>query len=152
MTADRNRRFPAAPVMENEPAVTRWVLLRDVAVFHGKLVLDGLKDILLSPVSLGAALISLFNKEHETGRQFYEVLHAARRLEDWLNKYGDADRIPAPGFAVKQEGESIDAMIARLEELVKRQYERGGVTANAKDAIDRALDAVHEKLRKRTEW
>ena len=77
---------------------------------------------------------------------------AARRLEDWLNKYGDADRIPAPGFAVKQEGESIDAMIARLEELVKRQYERGGVTANAKDAIDRALDAVHEKLRKRTEW
>lgn len=147
MTAGQDD-FSEGPVIANEPAVTRWVLLRDVAVFHGKLVLDGMKDILLSPVSLGAALISLFNKEEETGRQFYEVLHAARRLEDWLNKYGDADRIPAPGFATRQEGESIDAMIARVEELVKRQYERGGLTANAKDAIDRALDAVHDKLRR----
>ena len=148
MTADRDE-FSSGPILENGPAVTRWVLLRDVAVFHGKLVLDGLKDILLSPVALGAAAISLFNREDETGRQFYEVLHTARRLEDWLNKYGEADRVPAPGFATKQEGESIDAMIARLEELVKRQYERGGVTANAKDAIDRALDAVHDKLRRR---
>lgn len=147
MTSDRDD-LAGGPVIGKEPAVTRWVLLRDVAVFHGKLVLDGLKDILLSPVSLGAALISLFNREDETGRQFYEVLHAARRLEDWLNKYGDADRIPPPGFAVKREGESIDAMIARVEELVKRQYERGGVTASAKDAIDRALDAVHDKLRR----
>lgn len=140
MTADRER---------NEPTVTRWVLLRDVAVFQGKLVLDSVKDILLSPVSLGAALISLFNREGETGRQFYDTLHAARRFEDWINKYGDADRVAPPDFAVKREGESIDGMVNRLEELVKRQYERGGVTASAKDAIDRALDAVHEKLRGR---
>jgi hypothetical protein len=146
MTAGHER-FSDGPIVDNNPGATRWVLLRDVAVFQVKLVLDGLKDILLSPVSLGAAALSLFNKEGETGRQFYEVLHTARRLEDWLNKYGDADRIPAPGFAVKQDGESIDATIARLEELVKRQYERGGVTASAKDAIDRALDAVHDKLR-----
>jgi hypothetical protein len=32
---------------------------------------------------------------------------------------------------------------------VKRQYERGGVTANAKDAIDRALDTLQEKLARR---
>ena len=146
MTAGHER-FSDGPAVDNNPGATRWVLLRDVAVFQVKLVLDGLKDILLSPVSLGAAALSLFNKEGETGRQFYEVLHTARRLEDWLNKYGDADRIPAPGSAVKQDGESIDATIARLEELVKRQYERGGVTASAKDAIDRALDAVHDKLR-----
>lgn len=145
----RHDRFSDSPAIADSPSVTRWVLLRDVAVFQSKLVLDGLKDILLSPVSLGAAALSLFNKEGETGRQFYEVLHTARRLEDWLNKYGDADRIPAPGFAIKQEGESIDSMIARLEELVKRQYERGGVTAGAKEAIDRALDAVHDKLRRR---
>ncbi|ABS63814.1 hypothetical protein Plav_2200 [Parvibaculum lavamentivorans DS-1] len=134
----------------NEPSVTRWVLLRDVAVFQGKLVLDSVKDILLSPVSLGAAVISLFNREGETGRQFYDTLHAARRVEDWINKYGDADRVPPPDFAIKREGESVDGLVYRLEELVKRQYERGGLTASAKEAIDRALDAVHEKLRGRS--
>lgn len=130
------------------PSVTRWVLLRDVVVLQGKLLLDSVKDLLLAPVSLGAAAISLFKRDGDTGRQFYEVLHAARRFEDWINKYGDADRIPPPDFAVKREGESIDAMVARLEELVKRQYERGGMTASAKDAIDRALDAVHAKLQR----
>lgn len=131
-----------------EPSVTRWVLLRDVAVLQGKLLLDSVKDLLQAPVSLGAAAISLFNRDGDTGRQFYEVLHAARRIGNWINKYGDADRIPPPDFAAKREGESIDAIVARLEELVKRQYERGGMTASAKDAIDRALDAVHAKLQR----
>jgi hypothetical protein len=136
------------PVKTGSPSVTRWTLLRDLVVLQGKLLLDSLKDVLLAPVALGAAAISLFNRDGDTGRQFYEVLHAARRFEDWINKYGDADRIPPPGFAVRREGESIDMMVARLEELVKRQYERGGMTASAKDAIDRALDAVHAKVRR----
>ena len=148
MSANREE-VPDEPA-DGQPAVTRWVLLRDVAVFQGKLVLDSIKDILLAPISLGAALFSLFNREEETGRQFYEALHAARRFEDWINKYGDADRIPPPGFARKREGESVDVMVARLEELVKRQYERGGLTASAKEAIDRALDSVHARLRGRS--
>ena len=134
---------------EQQPPITRWVLLRDVAVFQGKLVLDSVKDVLLAPISLGAAIYSLFNREEETGRQFYEVLHTARRFEDWINKYGDADRIPPPGFARKREGESVDIMVERLEELVKRQYERGVLTASAKEAIDRALDSVHARVRGR---
>lgn len=130
--------------------IDRWTLFRDVAVFQGKLVLDNIKDLTLVPISLGAAVISLFNRDGDTGRQFYGVLHAARRVEDWLDKYGDADRIPVPPFAQKREGESIDVLLARLEDLVKRQYERGGVTANAKDAIDRALDALQAKLGRHT--
>ncbi|MBO6633633.1 hypothetical protein [Parvibaculum sp.] len=144
-----NRAGAPDKFVEEQPPVTRWILLRDVAVFQGKLVLDSVKDILLAPISLGAAIYSLFNREEETGRQFYEVLHTARRFEDWINKYGDADRIPPPGFAQKREGESVDVMVERLEELVKRQYERGGLTASAKEAIDRALDSVHTRLRGR---
>lgn len=130
--------------------VTRWILLRDVTVLQGKLLLDSVKDLLLAPVSLGAAAVSLFKRDGDTGRQFYEVLHVARRLEDWINKYGDADRIPPPDFAIRREGESIGVMVARIEDLVKRQYQRGGMTASAKDAIDRALDAVHARIRRGT--
>ncbi|PKQ06691.1 MAG: hypothetical protein CVT72_05810 [Alphaproteobacteria bacterium HGW-Alphaproteobacteria-11] len=132
-----------------ENRIDRWTLFRDVAVLQGKLILDNVKDLALVPISIGAAAISLFNRDGDTGRQFYNVHHAARRMENWLDKYGDADRIPAPHFAQGQEGESIDALIDRVEDLVKRQYERGGVTANAKDAIDRALDALQEKLARR---
>jgi hypothetical protein len=37
---------------------------------------------------------------------------------------------------------SIDAFVARFERTVVEQYERGGVTASAKAAIDRSLDAI----------
>jgi hypothetical protein len=36
----------------------------------------------------------------------------------------------------------IDAVIGRLERLLVEHYERGGVTASAKAAIDRSLDAI----------
>ncbi|MEX0838324.1 MAG: hypothetical protein WD034_02225 [Parvibaculum sp.] len=134
---------------DEKARIDRWTLFRDVAVFQGKLILDNIKDVVLVPISLGAALVSLFNRDGETGRQFYGVLHAARRVEDWLDKYADADRIPTPSYAQKQDGESIDLLVVRIEDLVKRQYERGGVTANAKDAIDRALDTLQEKLARR---
>jgi hypothetical protein len=39
---------------------SRWVILRDLLIFQIKLLLDGAKDIVLSPVSLGAAAIDLF--------------------------------------------------------------------------------------------
>ena len=37
--------------------------------------------------------------------------------------------------------ETVDSVVARLENLIVEQYERGGMTAAAKDAIDRSLDA-----------
>ena len=35
--------------------------------------------------------------------------------------------------------------MARVENLIVEQYERGGMTATAKDAIDRSLDAFAPK-------
>lgn len=37
---------------------------------------------------------------------------------------------------------SIDALAERLERVLVEQVERGGVTASAKAAIDRSLDAL----------
>ena len=35
--------------------VSRWVIVRDLGIFQLKLALDGLKDIILMPVSIAAA-------------------------------------------------------------------------------------------------
>jgi hypothetical protein len=37
----------------------RWRLVRDLAVFQAKLFVDGVKDLVLFPVSLVAALVGL---------------------------------------------------------------------------------------------
>lgn len=125
--------------------VDRWTLMRDVTVFQGKLILDGLRDLLLSPISIAAALIGIIGGGDRPGRQFYDLLYLGKRSEKWINLFGAASHVSPPTFD-KEDSESVDALVDRLETVARRQYEKGGLTQNAKDAVDRALDAVNKGL------
>lgn len=110
----------------------RWRLIRDVFVFQLRLGLDALRDLVLSPISLGAGLLDLLFG----GTRFYSVLVAGRKTEAWIHLFGELDRDEPSDTA------SVDALVERMERLLVEQYERGGVTASAKSAIDRGLDAI----------
>lgn len=120
---------------------TRWEILRDVLSFQVKLAVDALRDVFLSPVSLVAALLDVVSGDRERP-YFYEVLVAGRKTEAFINLFGDAERIEPRHEATGEERRSIDRVVRRVEALVVEQYERGGVTAQAKDAIDRSLDSL----------
>jgi hypothetical protein len=122
---------------------TRWQLIRDLLVFQVKLAADALRDLILSPVSLAAGAIDLLRGGGRPGQRFYEVLLAGRRSEEVIDLFGAADRVaPRDGEAPRHGPASIDAVVARLERVLVEQVERGGVTASAKAAIDRSLDAL----------
>ena len=126
----------------------RWEFLRDVAVFQVKLALDWLRDLLLSPISLVAALAGLLFRSDRPSRYFYDVIHLGRRTERWINLFGAGDRVP-PSEAVQERASTrnIDAVIEPLEKRLAAEVERGGATATAKRAVDRALDAVKREPR-----
>lgn len=72
--------------MPDDDRPSRRVVLRDVLIFQLKLWLDGLKDVFLSPLSIGAAVLDvLFHKG-----LFYRVLRLGERFDLWLNLYGRA--------------------------------------------------------------
>ena len=121
----------------------RSVLIRDAAVLQVKLVLDGLRDVLLVPASLAAAVMSLIDTKHgKPGTQFYDLLALGRDSERWIDLFGalrDRDR-PEEGA----DG-SLDDMVARMEAYVVEEYRRGGVTRQAKDRLDQALAVMRRK-------
>jgi hypothetical protein len=116
-----------------ETADRRWSLLRDVLVFQLKLGVDALRDVLLSPLSLLAAALDLVRGTDRERLHFHELLALGRRSEGWIDLFGAAHGGDDPG---------LDRVVARVEKLVVEQYERGGITAQAKDAIDRSLDRL----------
>ncbi|MGH8195517.1 MAG: hypothetical protein ACREQ8_14120, partial [Woeseiaceae bacterium] len=70
--------------MEPEPTKVeikneRWILIRDVLVFQCKLVVDGFRDVVLLPVSLIVAIVSMIGKGPSPGSEFYDLLRLARR-------------------------------------------------------------------------
>lgn len=127
---------------KKDPQRTRWGLIRDVVVFQLKLAVDAMRDVLLSPVSLAAAALDLLGGGDEPGRNFYGLLGLGRRSEEWIDLFGSAERQSEPEGAT-----SLDALVGNVERLLIKEYERGGVTASAKDAIDRSLDAISRRSR-----
>ncbi len=121
-----------------DPGTRRWVLIRDLLVFSAKAALEALRDIVLIPLALLTGVAGLLGSRNDPERPFREMLGLGRRFDDWLNLFGPIeDERPR-----RREGETVDAWFARLESIVVEQHDRGGITASAKAAIDRALDGV----------
>lgn len=124
----------------------RWAMLRDVAVFQGKLALDALRDLALSPISMVAALLGFIRDPHKPGRYFYSLMKLGKRSDHAIGLFGAAEKA---GLELEPDpGRSVDELVDRIEGLVVKQYEQGGVTATAKESIDKALDKLHEAAKK----
>ncbi len=120
----------------------RWELIRDVLVFQAKLVIDGLRDLLLSPISIAAALAGVLLGGGRPGRYFYDLLRVGRQSDDWINLFGTR----VTGDAIEDHEGRVDSYFDRIEDALVQQVARGGITASAKEALDRALDSVQETI------
>lgn len=110
----------------------RFPVFRDVIVFQVKLLVDGLRDLLLSPVSIIAAFVDLLVPGDDGGKRFYRVVHFGRRTERWINLFGMADKhdpdAPTAG---------IDVLLADLEALLRDPARRDEARARAQAIAER---------------
>jgi len=129
---------------EQAVEVDRWTLIRDIAVFQVKLVVDGLRDLVLVPVSLVVGIISLLKTgKNRPGLEFYDLLRTGRRSEHWINLFGAAERLHGPAATDDTfAAEDIDKIMLRVESFVVEEYQKGGITTQAKDRFDKALDKL----------
>ena len=132
------------PIEEKEPGAERWVLLRDLGVLQVKLIVDGLRDLVLVPLSLVAGVISLaLSKDNRPGPQFYQLLAWGKQSEVWINLFGAVNNSPEKIEQSTPFGDQdIDDIVGRLESFVVDEVKRGGVTTQAKERLDKILDAV----------
>ena len=128
----------------------RWTLIRDTAVLQVKLIIDGLRDFLLVPASLIAAIVSLTKtRDGKPGPQFYQLLALGKQSERSINLFGALDHAPQELADQSHLGDlNIDELVVRVESFVVDEFKRGGMTKQAKEQIDKALDAIQRRGRK----
>jgi hypothetical protein len=116
----------------------RWRIVKDLVVLQLKLFIGNVHNLLLMPVCLFAAAIDILFKNRRDEALLYKTLAWARHFEERIGLYnalhGDPHNPP--------EKYSIDALVARVENAIKQDYERGGTTATMKAAADKALDRM----------
>ncbi|MGB5333651.1 MAG: hypothetical protein WBN05_14030 [Woeseiaceae bacterium] len=131
------------PESEND-LTDRWTLLRDIAVLQVKLVVDGLRDLILVPASLIAGIVSLASgAEGRAGDQFYQLLDIGKQSERWIDLFGALRNAPpdVQGFEEFPDA-GIDDLVGRLETFIVDEHRKGGMTAQAKARLDKVIDAI----------
>lgn len=130
------------------PVPDRRTLARDIAVLQVKLVVDGLRDFVLVPVSLFVGVSSLFRRGDDARKDFYRLLHTGRESDRWINLFGAADRIDARGVDTERFPDAdIDVLADRMESFLVQEYESGGVTRQAKERLERLLARIAREKR-----
>ena len=131
---------PAPDQLPEDPH-ERWRFLRDVLVFQLKLVIGNLHNFIFVPISLIAAAADLFFKSGRQGTRFYKVMEWARSGDEAIDLYSALREHESVGPA----SFSIDALVAKVEGVIVREYEKGGTAASVKTAVDRVLNQVQRE-------
>jgi hypothetical protein len=101
------------------------VILRDVGIFLVKLWIDGLKDVVLTVVCLGAAGIDFVRGPREGGLLFYRAMRWSERFDLWLNLYGASEKAGENEeglFGASRSG--APTFLGKLEELTGGEREK----------------------------
>jgi len=128
------------PAMSDTDTSKRGTLIRNSIVFQLKLMADGLRDLVLLPISLVATVIGLLRGGDEPEREFRQVIEIGRESEQWINLFGNHDVPDNANAAV-----SIDALFTKVEKTLKQHYKTSGTSESAQAEIDEALQAAHHK-------
>jgi hypothetical protein len=105
--------------MKAPPELPPSVLLRDLLILQLKLWMDGLKDLVLAPVSIGAGVLDLLRGPRaDGGYRLYSVLRLGERYDLWLNLYGAAQVAESSGEGLFGGSEPGDGtMVGALEQI-----------------------------------
>lgn len=132
---------PAVPAPALSPRDARWKFLRDVAVFELKLALNNVHNFIQVPLTLAVALFDLVFKHGEDGARFYWLVEQGRLIDDSIGIYSIIDHRER----AMNKDYTVDAVVKRLEDVIVREYGKGGTAASIKNAVDRAFDEMQSR-------
>lgn len=111
-----------------------------------KLLIGNVHNFILIPATMGAAALDVIFRSGRHGSRFYRVLDWGRQADEAIGLYSALDRRDS---ALKRDL-SVDAVVARVEASIVREYQNGGTAASIKAAVDLALDRLPLETRTKT--
>ncbi len=101
------QRFPHPDAPPPSAADLVWKLLR----FQFKLFLDSLRDLLLSPLSVGAVVLGLLDGRERPDHYLAKLMRLGQRSDRWINLFGEFDHL-----------QTADALVEPLERAARERY------------------------------
>jgi hypothetical protein len=136
---DQDKAPGNGPETDSDLNDSRLQLIWDVLLFQAKLVADGLRDVLLSPLSIVAGILGLVAGGDDPHQYFRRLLRLGRRSEVWINLFG------------RHRRGTSDAMIDPLRERVFEEARDNPWLNRAGTELNARLDRVNAPSRRQTD-
>ena len=114
---------------------SRGGLVWQVFLLQLKLVVDGVRDLVLVPISLFAGLLGLVIGGDHPEKYFKKVLTFGRQTEIWINLFGQ-----------RKHGGTSDAMIEPFRERIMSEAQDIEWVQRAGKGINKKLDSVNQRI------
>ncbi|WP_159592777.1 hypothetical protein [Chelativorans xinjiangense] len=119
---------PGASELPQVRRGSRTRLVRRVILFQVKLFADGLRDFVMSPLSIVAGVLGiLFSRDPEGS--YDRLMRFGRETDRWINlfdAYGEEEGGRAP---------TLDTVADEIETAIRRDYADGGMSARSAEAM-----------------
>jgi hypothetical protein len=140
-----------------------WPLLARLISFQFKLIMDGLRDLLLSPISIVFVLYGIVLQRDRPDKYFNRLMRFGRKSDDFINLFEDherptitktdsdlfnSDKFSSPGNSVNIKSKTSDDYVKKLEDLILMEYSKGGFITGIKHGPDDLLATLQKKAKK----
>lgn len=110
---------------------SRIRLVRRVALLQVKLLADGLRDVVMMPLSLAAAALGMVSGRRDPELYLDRLMYFGRETDRWINLFDHEDpddpRRRAP----------LDRVAEEIEATILRDFENGGLSAQGAKRLRR---------------
>ena len=115
--------------MTKDKPKTRGQLLRQILVFQFKLAMDGLRDLLLRPISIVAPIEGIHPKHPDPSRYFNRPLKLGHRSDQWINLFNTHTQY--------YDSSTADDFVREAESIMRSELEKSGVMPRVNRPVEK---------------
>ena len=138
--------------MTDKPA-NRWLAFKKLVIFQVKLMFDAVRDLVLSPISFGCALLDMIKNNTYEQSYFKRLMSFGGKTDVWLNLFSqhetieektstDAESAVANLTHSENEQNNADQLFDKIEDIIREQYAKGDIPLSAKNKLDSVLQKL----------
>jgi hypothetical protein len=122
----------------------RSEVVRDTFVIQLKLIVDGIRDLLLMPLVVIATIGGLIMHKEQPGRYLYRLLSYGKASEKWIGLFDEADKDTMEPLDLKEN--SLDILVKKTQTALESKYINEDKKQKLLDKLNFALDEINTKV------
>lgn len=128
---------------------SRSEVIRDTLVLQLKLIVDGIRDLLLMPLVIFATITGLLMHQKNPGRYLYRLLSYGKLSERWIGLFDEAEKDCMQPIDIKQK-QSLDELLCKTQKAFESKYIDEEKKTKILKKLNSTLDEINTKINPET--